>query len=86
MSVEELIAEAVRRALREELAPIRAAIEALQRHQQPQFVDVKRAAELTGTSIATMRRRVADGSVNARKLGSRVLVDVDSLRAAGEVQ
>jgi hypothetical protein len=78
--VRAIVREALRDELREQLAPLRDAVEALRRHAQPQFVDVRRAAELTGTSVATLRRRVADGSVNVRRLGRRVLVDVDSLR------
>lgn len=81
-----LVQELVRHALREELAPLVAAIESLQRQQAtaelPPWVSVRRAAELTGVSVATVRRQLREGGkakLNARKVRGRVLVETASL-------
>jgi hypothetical protein len=79
-TLEDLVARIVRAAVRDEIRPLQEAIDSLRRHQQPAFVDVKRAGELTGLSVATLRRRVRDGGIGSKKVGGRVLIDVDSLK------
>lgn len=39
------------------------------------------AARLSGLSVATLRRRAADGSIRLIRVGGRTLVPGDSLRA-----
>jgi hypothetical protein len=59
--------------------------EAMQRREEPPFVSVKRAAELTGASVASIRRRCEDGSIKWKRLGSRILIATDSLHMVDEV-
>lgn len=47
-------------------------------------VSVKEAAAALGVSVKTVRRRVEDGSLPARKLGSRVLIHADVVRSGQE--
>lgn len=43
-------------------------------------VTVDKAAEATGLSTQTIRRKVQDGELEAKKVGRRVLVDYESLK------
>lgn len=45
---------------------------------------VKEAAEKTGLSQKTIHRRIADGTLKARRVGRRWLVSAASLEALGE--
>jgi hypothetical protein len=74
-------------ALRVELpAIVRAAVRAeMQRAELPPDVSPRRYAELSGLSPATVRRRIADGTIAAKKIGARVLVSTASLSAIDEV-
>lgn len=53
---------------------------ALERRLPPQLGDVATVARLSGLSLATIRRRVKDGSIPSRKIGGRVLIDLGALR------
>jgi excisionase family DNA binding protein len=51
---------------------------------KPMCCTIQRAAELTGLSADTVRRRIRDGSLRARKVVGRVLIDFGDLeRMAG---
>lgn len=43
-------------------------------------VSIGKAAEATGLSTQTIRRKVQDGELEATKVGRRVLVDFESLK------
>lgn len=46
----------------------------------PRLLSLNDAADVTGLSIATLRRRVSDGSLRAHRVGPKLLkVDRDSL-------
>lgn len=44
-------------------------------------LSIKEAAKLLGIHPNTLRRRIADGSIPARRLGNRVLIPVSALEA-----
>lgn len=44
-------------------------------------VDAKGAAELMGICVRTVRKMLAEGELPYVRLGSRVLINVDTLRA-----
>jgi excisionase family DNA binding protein len=46
-------------------------------------VSMSEYAAITGLSLSTVRRRVADGSLPSRKLGRRVLVAMNVQQASG---
>lgn len=47
---------------------------------QPITITIKRAVELSGLSQPTLYRRMADGSLEAVKVGGRTLIKYRSLR------
>ncbi|HWL79242.1 helix-turn-helix domain-containing protein [Microbacterium sp.] len=50
----------------------------------PQWVRIKTAAALTGLSEKTIRRRIADGTIEARRVGPRaILIPLSSLDTMG---
>lgn len=49
--------------------------------QEEQLVDIKKAAETLGLSVATLRSWIQDGSISYRKVGKRVLFAKEDLRA-----
>ncbi len=49
--------------------------------QEEQLVDIKKAAETLGLSVATLRSWILDGSISYRKVGKRVLFAKEDLRA-----
>jgi excisionase family DNA binding protein len=63
-----------------ELRELRATVEALRAASPPTLVTVGEACRLTGLSPATVRRRVADGTMPSRRIGRSVRVDLASLR------
>jgi hypothetical protein len=77
----------VRAAIRAELpALLKVAIaEAMHRRDEPPFVSPRRAVELSGLSLATVRRRIKDGTLESKKVGGRVLVSTASLNPIDEV-
>jgi excisionase family DNA binding protein len=51
---------------------------------EPQWGTVDQAATLLGVSTKTIRRRIADGSVDARRFGPRLIrVDLNRLIDSG---
>jgi hypothetical protein len=86
LDLEAIISTTVRAAIREELQPLRDAIERLRRREEPAFVSPSRAAEMTGLSVATIRRRLADGdgTIRSKKVGGRILVETASLQIIDE--
>jgi excisionase family DNA binding protein len=71
-AIDLLNAEEVRRIIREELERFRAA-------NGPAYWSVKEAAEKTGLSEATLRRRIKAGELPSKRVGSRVLIPSDAL-------
>jgi excisionase family DNA binding protein len=69
--VAELLAEL--HALRAELAEVRRALPA-------SLGSMEQAAELTGLSGRTIRRRVRTGEIPARRVGRRILIDLAALK------
>lgn len=47
---------------------------------EPITVSPRRAAELSGLGVTTIRRHIASGTVEATKVGRRVVVNLESLR------
>ena len=87
------IEDAIGGALAAELAPLRAEIrrltsdvEAVRRALPPQLVSVAEAAEALGLSVATVRRRVKDGTLPYRQIGRSLRVDLSAQRAATEAE
>ncbi len=48
---------------------------------EPLAVDVREASRLTSLSVRTIRRYIAGGQLRATRLGRRVIVPLDALRA-----
>jgi excisionase family DNA binding protein len=63
-----------------ELRELRATVDALRAASPPTLVTVGEACRLTGLSPATVRRRVADGTLPSRRIGRSVRVDMAALR------
>lgn len=85
----EIIAAEVRAAvasLRDGIrADFRAELEAERAARPPERLDVDRAAERLGVSVATVRRRIKDGALPSFRLGRRVLVELSATRTVGEI-
>ena len=48
------------------------------------WISMEDAAKYLGVSVKTVRRRIADGTVAAQKIGPRLIrVDANSLQSAG---
>nr|WP_274622823.1 helix-turn-helix domain-containing protein [Myxococcus fulvus] len=65
-----------------EVRQLRAEVDRLRRALPAQLVSAREAARVTGVNEATIRRRVRDGSLPARRVGKRLLVDLASLSHA----
>jgi excisionase family DNA binding protein len=76
---EEIIHDAVTRAVRAELADLRKDLAAIRALIPPQMTSVADAAKRTGLCEKTIRKLVRDGELRSKRAGSRVLVDVSSL-------
>jgi excisionase family DNA binding protein len=48
---------------------------------EPLAVDVREASRLTSLSVRTIRRYIAGGQLKAARVGRRVVVPLDALRA-----
>jgi excisionase family DNA binding protein len=82
MTIEETIAaviEAKLAPLESELRRMSAEVEALRRALPPQLVTLPEAARHLSVSVATVRRRVKDGSIPSRRIGRSVRVDLGGL-------
>jgi excisionase family DNA binding protein len=87
MTIEETISAAVAASvtpLFAELRRISAELETLRRALPPQLVTLPEAAQRLGLSLATVRRRVKDGSLPSQRIGRSVRVDVGGLRGPTE--
>lgn len=84
MTLEDGIAAAVRAEvapLHASVAKLSAEIEALRRAMPPALVTMREAARLLGLSLSTVRRRIRDGQLPARRVGKSVRVDLAGLHA-----
>jgi excisionase family DNA binding protein len=63
-----------------EIRELRATVEALRAASPPTLVTVGEACRVTGLSPATVRRRIADGTIPSRRIGRSVRVDLATLR------
>jgi hypothetical protein len=88
LSLEGVLVEIFGRVLDDKLAPVRAALDELKRAAPPAYADVEQVAAITGLSPATIRRRVADGTYRRAPgaRGTRVLVELSSLRGADDLE
>jgi len=50
------------------------------------FANKKEAAEIIGISVSSIQRRIADGTIMARKIGGRVFVPISELERLASVQ
>lgn len=85
MTLEDVISGALAAQLapfRVELRRLTAEVEAVRRALPPRLVTVAEAAEALGVSVATVRRRVKDGSLPYRQIGRSLRVDLSAQRAA----
>lgn len=83
-TMEELIAEAVRAAVRDELAPL---LSRLASALPEEVVTPEEAARRTGLSIATIRRAYKSGALPVQRLGKRkVMIPVSGLRTGQDGQ
>ena len=83
MSVDTALAAVVADAvapLATEIRELRATVEALRAASPPTLVTVGEACRVTGLSPATVRRRIADGTIPSRRIGRSVRVDLATLR------
>jgi excisionase family DNA binding protein len=88
-----LLAEEVRRAVREEMGPIadalrsevQAALTAVREALPTKLVGIRQAAEALGVSLSTIHRRVKDGSLRSIRIGAAVRVDLSALRSPVEI-
>jgi DNA-directed RNA polymerase specialized sigma24 family protein len=83
--VTDALVQAMREAIRAELAvelprALAPLVEALRASQAPRLVSPAEAAAALGVSIATCRRRIADGTLPSRHLGRRVVCDLSNAR------
>jgi len=69
MSLDFAILDAVRRVIREEVEPLRRQVEQLQARYREEAVPIDEAAERLRVSPKTVRRRIADGSLPAVRIG-----------------
>ncbi len=50
---------------------------------EPRFISIEAAAAIYGVTAKTIRRRIADGTITAHRVGPRLIrVEVDELTAA----
>lgn len=90
MTVDETIAAAVQAQVSPVLVELRrmtAEIEALRRALPAQLVTMAEAAKRLGVSLATVRRRVKDGTLPVQRIGRAPRIDLAALgsTAAGDV-
>jgi excisionase family DNA binding protein len=80
--IDEAIRLAVAAALAQELpkhiGPLLAEVQALRATAAPQMLSIAQAAQRLGVSICSVRRRVADGSIPAQRVGRRLVVPADA--------
>lgn len=69
-----------------ELREVRAELEALRRALPPQLVSMADAAKHLGLSLATVRRRVRDGTLPSRRIGRNVRVDLSAAHPMTETE
>lgn len=89
MSIEETFGAMLEAKLQAQLAPVRnelarvtSELEAVRRALPAQLVPVAEAARVLGVSVATVRRRVKEGSLPSRRIGRALRVDLSAQRAA----
>lgn len=81
MSIDDVIADTLARQLAplvESHRALVAEVARLRRSLPPQLVSVSDAARALGVDPRTVRRRVQDGSIPARRVGRRLLVDLEA--------
>lgn len=49
---------------------------------EPGLISLSKAADMFGVSTKTIRRRIADGTVRAYRIGRLIRVDVEEIRDA----
>lgn len=81
--LEKFITDAIRQAVREELAPL---LKELRRPQEQQpdesmLVSLRDAGKITGLSASSIYRLTSQKEMPHRKVGSRLVFDVGQLRA-----
>lgn len=83
MTLEDTIAAAVRDAvapLAEDVRRLTAEVERLRRALPAQLVSVTEAARVLGLDPRTIRRRVQEGAIPARRVGRKLLVDLAAVQ------
>lgn len=73
MSLEQLIAEAVRAAIREELP------KALAANARPELVSIEDASKIAGVSVSTIRRQVRSREIPSSRVGRQIRINVKDL-------
>lgn len=73
--------------IRAEVGRLAAGIEAMRRALPPLLVSATEAARTLGLSLSTVRRRLREGTLPSKRIGSRLLVDLGALHGPmpGEV-
>jgi excisionase family DNA binding protein len=85
VSLDAFLVEQIRAAVREELAAALAPLrEDLREMRPPRYVPRAEAARLTNCSLPTLDRRISRNEIAVKRLGRRVLVDVESLRVPSD--
>src|SRR5437868_4388734 len=52
----------------------------------PMYVSPKRAAGLLGVSLASVRRRLADGGLRSKRVGNRIVIETATLSIPSEAE
>jgi excisionase family DNA binding protein len=84
LTLEEVVEGAVCRAVDKSLGALRDEMAALRARIPPRLVSVAEAAEATGLCQKTVRRKIAEGRLSAKRVGRRVLVDLSALHATDD--
>lgn len=72
--------------LKEQVGQLSAQLEALRRALPPALVSVPEAARLLGLSVSSVRRRVKEGTLPSKRIGSAVRVDLAGLHQPDEAE
>lgn len=89
MTLDDALSAAVARAvapITAELSAVRTELAELRRSQPARLLSVDEAAAELHVSACTVRRRILDSTLPSRRIGSRVLVDMNAMQPASDAK